>query len=148
MRSITIVTLITTIVLGYGSLCLANSEHVGIVKSVEGNAVIVRNGHTLTAEVNTKIFNNDLVKTGSDGKIGLVFEDDTIISMGSKSQIVIEDFLFQPAENKMSFVARIIQGTASFLSGQMEKLNPEGVHLETPDAVIGFRGTRVFVKVE
>jgi len=148
MKWIRIVVLITIIAVGCGSFCLANSKHVGIVKSVSGDVVIVRNGQTFVAEVNTKIYNKDLLKTGSDGKIGLVFEDDTIISMGTRSQIVIEDFLFEPAEKRMSFVARIIQGTASFLSGQMEKLIPEGVRLETPDAVIGFRGTRVLVRVE
>jgi len=148
MKFINIVIIITIISLCCESFGFENSEHVGIVKSVTGDAVILRNGHTFAAEVNTKIFNNDLVKTGSDEKIGLVFEDDTIISMGSNSQIIIEDFLYQPAEKKMSFVTRIIQGTVSFLSGQMGKLFPEGIRLETPDAVIGFRGTRVLVKVE
>jgi hypothetical protein len=139
---------ILTLVLGWAVCGFAASEHIGIVKTVSGDVVIERNGQSIAAQINTKVINGDLVKTGSDGKVGLVFADDTVISMGSNSQIVIEDFLFEPAEKELSFVARMIQGTASFLSGQIAKLAPETVRLETPDATIGLRGTRVLVKVQ
>ena len=126
----------------------ASATHVGVVKSVNGQAQIIRDTQSISAEVNVKLLNGDLVKTGLDGKIGLVFEDDTVVSMGPNSQFQIEEFLFQPAEKKLSFVARMIQGTASFLSGQIAKLAPHLVRLETPDATIGLRGTHVLVKVE
>ena len=95
-----------------------------------------------------KIQIGDVVKTGDKGGIGLIFTDDTIISMGSKSEITIEDYLFEPIEGKLSFIARMIQGTISFISGQITKLSPESVRLETPAATIGVRGTHVLVKVE
>ncbi len=126
----------------------AAATHVGIVKSVMGQAQIVRGPESISAEVNVKLVNGDLVKTGLDGKVGLVFEDDTVVSMGPNSQFRIEEFQFQPADKKLSFVARMIQGTASFLSGQIAKLAPHMVRLETPDATIGLRGTHVLVKVE
>ena len=42
----------------------------------------------------------------------------------------------------------MFQGTFSYLSGQISKLVPGAVRLETPDATIGMRGTHVLVKVE
>jgi hypothetical protein len=148
MKSILILLGIVMLVIGWSVCGFAESEHVGIVKTVSGNVAIERNGQSVAAQINTKVINGDLVKTGPDGKVGLVFADDTVISMGSNSQIVIENFLFEPAEKQLSFVARMIQGTASFLSGQIAKLAPDSVRLETPDATIGLRGTRVLVKVQ
>jgi hypothetical protein len=139
---------VISLVLGIHFICFAESDHIGIVKTVAGDTVIVRNDKSIRAEVNTKVLKGDLLKTGPDGKVGVIFEDDTVISMGPNSEIVIENFLFRPAEKKMSFIARIIQGTASFISGQITKLAPDLVHIETPDATIGMRGTQVLVQVE
>jgi hypothetical protein len=95
-----------------------------------------------------KVMKGDSVTTGSNGKVGLIFEDDTVISLGSNSRIAIENFLFQPSEKKLSFVARMYQGTASFLSGQIAKLAPQQVQVETPHATVGTRGTHYLVKVD
>lgn len=121
---------------------------VGIVRSVSMDAHILRNKTSIAAKTNMKIMNGDVVKTGPSGSIGLIFDDDTLVSMGPNSEFVVEDFLFNPSEKKLSFVVRMLQGTFSYLSGQISKLVPGAVRLETPDATIGIRGTHVLVKVE
>lgn len=129
--------------------CLAvGADHVGIIKTLSGDVVIVRNGTTIKAEGNMKLLKGDQISTGANGKAGLIFEDDTVISIGANSRIVIDDFMFQPSEKKLSFIARIIQGTASYLSGQIAKLAPNLVRLVTPHATVGMRGTHVLVKVD
>ena len=121
---------------------------VGIVRSVPTDAYILRNKTSLAAEINMKIMIGDVVKTGPAGSIGLIFDDDTIVSMGPNSEFAVEDFHFSPSEKKLSFWVRMIQGTFSYLSGQISRLVPGAVRLETPDATIGVRGTHVLVKVE
>jgi hypothetical protein len=149
MKSLCTVLFLCVIVLAGIPVCMAgNEEHVGIVKSLAGDVVIVRDGKPLNASANMKVMKGDIVTTGSDGKAGLIFEDDTVISMGSNSRIAIENFIFQPSEKKLSFIARIYQGTASFLSGQIAKLAPNQVHVETPYATVGTRGTHFLVKVD
>jgi len=130
------------------TISYAETKFAGIVKAVKGSAFVVRKGVCSEAVPGMKIQIGDVVKTGDKGGIGLIFTDDTIISMGSKSEITIEDYLFEPIEGKLSFIARMIQGTISFISGQITKLSPESVRLETPAATIGVRGTHVLVKVE
>ena len=68
--------------------------------------------------------------------------------MGPNSEIAVDDYLFEPLEDKLSFVLRLIRGTVSFLSGQMTKLSPESVQLVMPAATIGVRGTHLLIKVE
>jgi hypothetical protein len=130
-----------------GSLAAA-ADHVGIVKSLAGDAVIIRGDRTIKAEPNLKLQLGDTISTGPQGKIGLIMEDDTVISLGSNSTIAIKDFVFHPQEKKLSFIAKVFQGTASFLSGQIAKLVPEQARIETPHATIGTRGTHVLVQVD
>lgn len=121
---------------------------VGIVRTVTKNAYILRNETSIAAETNMKIMKGDVLKTGPTGSLGIIFEDDTLVSMGPDSEFAVEDFLFDPSEKKLSFVVRMLRGTFSYLSGQISKLVPDAVRLETPDATIGTRGTHVLVKVE
>jgi hypothetical protein len=61
---------------------------------------------------------------------------------------VIEDFQFRPVKHELSFVGRMLRGTINYISGQIAKLAPEMVRLETPDATLGVRGTQVLVEVK
>jgi hypothetical protein len=62
--------------------------------------------------------------------------------------VVINDYVFAPAQSNMSIVIRMIKGTAAYLSGIIAKLSPESVKFETPTATLGVRGTRFCVQVE
>jgi len=119
-----------------------------VVKRSSGGAVIHRNGKNLAAEIGTAVMPADTIQTDSRGSLGLVFSDDTRISIGPNTQIAIDDYFFMPKDSKLSFVLRVIQGTVSFLSGQIAKLAPDSVELNVPDATIGVRGTHVLIKVD
>jgi hypothetical protein len=148
LRKSFIVMLTISFILFGGTIGYAETKFAGIVKTVKGSAFVVREAVCSEAVPGMKIQIGDVVKTGDIGSIALIFTDDTIISLGSKSEITIEDYLFEPIEGKLSFIARMIQGTLSFISGRITKLSPGSVRLETPAATIGVRGTHVLVKVE
>jgi hypothetical protein len=126
----------------------AAEEFVGFVKSVEGQASVVRSGESTDAKAGMEIKMGDVLKTGADGSVGLIFSDDTIVSMGPRTELAVEAYLFEPLEGKLAFIARILRGTVSYLSGQIAKLSPESVKLVTPAATIGVRGTHVLIKVD
>ena len=132
------------------ALCgLANADAlVGVVKSAEGGSTIERNGKTIGVVVGTQIQKADIVRTDRQGYVGLVFSDDTSVSMGPNTELVVEDYLFEPLNKKLSFVMRLVRGTISYLSGQISKLSSESVRLITPEATIGVRGTHVLLKVK
>ena len=121
---------------------------VGVVKTVTGEATILRQDQRMDIVAGMALKNNDVVKTGEGGYVGLVFSDDTLISMGPGTEITIDDYLFEPREKKLSFVLRLVRGTLSFISGQMVKLAPDSVKLIMPAATIGVRGTHVLLKAD
>ncbi len=129
-------------------VCSAASSFVGVVKAVKGEAFVIRDDHPSKAEPGMDIQVGDTLKTGTDGGMGVIFGDDTVISMGPDTEIVLKTYLFEPLEGKMSFLARMVKGTVSFLCGQIAKLAPDSVRIEIPAATIGPRGTHFLVKVE
>ncbi len=143
-RMVLVVGLVLTSALVYGS----DMDHAGIVKSLDGEVLIFRNDQILKAEQNLRLLEGDVIQTGPNGKAGLILEDDTVISMGFNSKIAIKNFMFQPHEKKLSFISRVFYGTVSFLSGQIAKLAPKQVIIETPYATIGSRGTHILIKVD
>ncbi len=146
---LTIVNLICLMLILVGPVTAAAADaFVGVVKTIEGTAVITRDGETIVVGTGMEIQRADVVKTDRNGFVGLVFSDDTRISMGPKTELAVDDYLFEPVEKKLSFVLRLIRGTVSFLSGQIAKLSPESVQLVMPAATIGVRGTHVLIKVD
>ncbi|WP_223922912.1 FecR domain-containing protein [Geobacter sp. AOG2] len=149
MRYFLVVFFAVSLVPVFNLPCMAaGPDHAGVVKSVVGDVAILRNGTPIKAAAHMKLLKGDQIRTGSNGKVGMIFEDDTVISVGPDSRVVIEDFLFQPSEKRLSFITRIIQGTVSYLSGQIAKLAPNLVRIETPQATVGLRGTHVLIKVD
>ena len=121
---------------------------VGSVKTIKGTASIIRQNQVIPAQIGDKVFMKDSLKTGPDGSLGMIFKDDTLLSIGPQSEITISEFLFSPAEGRLSIVTKLLKGTAAYLTGIIAKLSPESVRFETPVAGIGIRGTKFAVKIE
>jgi hypothetical protein len=121
---------------------------VGSIKTVTGEAFVIRSEGSLAAHPGLKLHEGDDLRTGPSSSIGIIFRDDTLLSLGSNSQIIIDEFVFSPGENKLSMVLRLLRGMASYVSGKMAELAPEAVKIETPVATVGVRGTRFVVRVE
>ena len=124
------------------------SETIGIVKSISGDVYLTNTTYAIKAVPNMRLNQGDFIRTGPNSNVGLIFEDDTVVSLGSNSEMSIEKFLFDPATEKLAFVAKLLQGTFSFISGQIAKLAPDQVKIETPDATLGVRGTKFLVKID
>ena len=95
-----------------------------------------------------RLYQNDIIRTGANSSVGIIFEDNTILSLGPKSEIVIDEYVFAPEKGKLSMFISMLKGTASYLSGIIGRQSPESVKFQTPDATIGIRGTQFLVKVK
>jgi len=119
----------------------------GRVKVVSGSAFIVRAGATVPAEVGQSVFASDGLRTGEDGRIGVTLEDDTRLSLGPSSEMRLDGFRYAPAEGSVGLAMKFLRGVAVYVSGQIAKLAPDAVRLETPSAIVGVRGTTLAVHV-
>jgi len=129
---------------------LAGAEpvSVGSVKNIQGRVHIVRGGETVPAEVGSRLYQNDTIVTGEAGTIGVLFKDNSGLSMGPDSRLQITRYVFDPAASQLGFVARVTKGTMVYLSGLIAKLGRDSVRFETTTAVAGVRGTRLAIQVQ
>ncbi|WP_339136411.1 MAG: FecR family protein [Candidatus Electrothrix sp. GW3-4] len=121
-------------------------EFVGGLRKVSGSGTIIRDGQQIIAKDGIRVKMGDKLVTGANGSLGVIFTDNTRISLGSKSEININEYVFQPDKGTFSFLTELIQGTASYISGSIGKLSPKSVKFKTPTAVVGVRGTSFLVK--
>jgi hypothetical protein len=124
------------------------ASSIGSIRNVEGQAWILQGEKQLPARAGMRLSIDDIMKTGEDGAMGIILKDDTIVSMGPLSRMVLTDFVFQPELKQFSMFIRFFKGTFSYLSGVMGKLAPESVKIETPVGMVAVRGTHFLVKVE
>jgi len=129
-------------------LAMEQAKTVGSVKTVTGEAYLGRNGEEIQAKPGDHLLEGDTLMTEADSTMGVIFRDDTLLSLGSKSQVTIDKFVFDPAQDNLSFMSNVTKGTAQYISGQIAKLSPDSMSVETPLSSIGIRGTRFLVKVD
>ena len=119
----------------------------GRIKVVSGEAVIVRGSSTIPAQNGVAVYPSDGLRTGKDGRVGVTLSDDTQVSIGPASEVRLDAFVYDPGQGQLSLVLKFIRGTAAYVSGQIAKLAPDAVRLETPAAIVGVRGTTLAVQV-
>lgn len=126
----------------------ARGEQIGRVRTLDGAVSIQRNGTSVPAAVGGDVQRGDVIRTGKPGAVGIVLNDDTTISLGSRSELTMIDFAFEPKEGKFALVTRMAKGTFSYLAGLIGKLAPKTIQLQVPDATIAVRGTKLLICVE
>ena len=143
-----------TVALLLGALCLLPAsdaafagDPIGVVRTASGAATVTRGEKTIPAAPGLKIMAGDTLGTGRDGSLGVILRDDSSLSIGPESRLVLRSFLFSSLEGKFDLVASITRGSMAYLSGLIGKLAPEKIRFETPTGTIGIRGTRFAVKV-
>jgi hypothetical protein len=124
------------------------SRPIGLVKTVKGEATITREGRQSVAQPGLSLAQGDILSTGATGSMGVILRDDTIISMGSSSEVRMDKFIFDPARNDLGMVVRVTRGVIGYLSGRISRLAPGSVSIETPVATLGVRGTHLYARIE
>jgi hypothetical protein len=80
--------------------------------------------------------------------VGITFNDNSLLSTGPNSELVIEKFLFDNTTHVGEFNTHLKRGTLAVVSGKIVKQTPEAMRIRTPAAVMGVRGTEFVVKVD
>jgi hypothetical protein len=124
-----------------------SETRIGSVKTIKGNVSIVRNNQIFKAKVGTMLLIHDTLVTEKNSAVGVTFKDNGVLSIGPKSKLVVDDFVFNPENNKFSMITGVLKGSCTYLGGLIAKLKPRAVLFNTPSATIGIRGTYFAVKV-
>jgi hypothetical protein len=80
--------------------------------------------------------------------VGVTFTDNSLLSAGPGSVLVIERYAFDSTTHAGQFDASLQKGTLAVVSGKMVKQSPDAMRVKTPSSVMGVRGTEFVVKVD
>jgi hypothetical protein len=86
----------------------------------------------------------EVLETRDQSSALIRFIDDSKLTLGAKSKVVIDSFVFDPENTKGNALIEISVGTLRFVTGEMPK---GGVVIKTPTATLTLRGTDVVVHV-
>lgn len=127
----------------------AGETPAGSVKSVSGEAQVLRIGAAPVAlKQGDRVFEKDVLTTGKGAALGLVMRDNSTLSLGPGSRLVVERFLFEPEKGALAQVFKLSRGSMAAVSGEIVKLNPAVAKVETPVYSVGIRGTHFLLNVE
>ena len=107
--------------------------------TVTGNATAVRNGVSVVLNVGDAVYKNDVVQTGSNSTVGIAFTDASAFNMNADGRIVLNEFIYDPNGTSNSTLLSLVQGAATFVSGQIAKSGE--MNVQTPASTMGIRGT-------
>lgn len=118
---------------------------IGIVDEVRNDAFGILPNRTPERLRNaTSIFFEERIETSVNALSRLLFTDDTTLTVGSNSSMVLDRYVYNPQTAKGEILVHLATGVFRFASGKMPK---ENVTLVTPGASIGIRGTDFITEV-
>lgn len=126
-------------------LLLAN---VAIVKKITGTVEVKRDKSTILLKKGSRLENGDIIMTKSNSSIGIIFDDGSRLSLGSKAIFIINQFIVLPAKEEYNVDLNLTKGKAVFSSGKIGKLAPKSVKFHIPEGIIAIRGTKFAVEVK
>ncbi len=117
----------------------------GKVKRSEGNVTVDRAGQVQMLKVGAPVYVGDRIRTAADGAVGITLSDDTLLTAGPRSTLLINEFQFNSTTHEGGMLATLLKGTLSVVTGLIGKQAPENVHFRTPTVLLGIRGTEFIV---
>ena len=127
---------------------LARADDVGQIKVAKGSVHVERDGKQLPASVGMPIRQSDKLITGADGSAGITFSDNSLLSTGPNSVLVVDQYVFDTRTHVGHFDASLKKGSLAVVSGKMVKQSPGAMRVRTPAAIMGVRGTDFVVQVD
>ena len=90
------------------------------------------------------IYRDELIETFDESATELTFLDDSTLSLGPNSAVVLDRFVYNPDSDTNEFVLSVTKGVLRFATG---KLRSDAYEIHTPVSTIGIRGTVIDVVV-
>ena len=129
------------------SLLIGNAEAAqaaGKLTKVAGRVDVLRVGTAaaVTVKPGDTVNVGDIIRTKSDGKAEITFIDNSVMTVGPKSRLGIDEYLFKPAEKKRAASLKLYRGKTGFIIPKpVYHASGSKFEMKTRTAVAGVRGT-------
>ncbi len=124
------------------------TNDIGDITEHNGSSGIVRDsGEVVFGGVGEDIFFKDSIET-AQGRMNIKFIDETNLKLTEHTEVVIDEYYFDPDPSKSRMAMKFVSGTARFTTGKLGLVPRENIVITTPTATIGVRGTSFTTSVD
>src|SRR5207248_11357871 len=95
--------------------------------------------------VDQNVVRNEKISTFDKGQVQLIFADQSTLTLAENSEIVIDEFVYDPQKQAGSMTATVTTGVLRYVGGKISKKND--VSFLTPSGVVTVRGGIALIKV-
>lgn len=124
--------------------CRADTE-VAQVLSVKPGVFSILAGNETSLQPQMNVPVKATVRSDSTGNAQLMFPDDSTITVAPGTDIELAEFVDTP--QKENIALNLAVGTARIITGEVSRRNPLAFTVNTPQAIIGIRGTVATITV-
>lgn len=123
----------------------AATAQAGTVKRVAGTVTLERAGSRNPVAVGAPVQAGDILRTGSDGAVGITLADDTLLTLGADSELLLDSYSFDSTTHDGGLLVSLWRGTVGVVTGLIGRKAPEKLRFQTRTVVLGVRGTEFIV---
>jgi len=135
-------------ILAIGLAGPAFAEGAGQFTELEGSVSVERaSAGTNRPVLGSKVFQGDVVVTERGGRATLLFNDGSVMRLGSSTTLEINELVYEEEEGVGSYIYNVAAGTVMSIVGSIFGNDDSDYEVRTPTAVSGVRGTTFIVKV-
>ena len=115
-------------------------DRVGVAAAVKPLATSkLAGGATRTLKIGKSVFYNERIVTSNTGVVQVLLVDGSTFTVGPKSTLVIDKFIYNPNTGSGALAATLSKGALRFVGGKLSKQEP-GVKVKTPAGELSVRG--------
>jgi hypothetical protein len=129
---------------------LAQQKQAGVAAAVRGRVEIAAAAGSVGREVKSgePIYLGNVIKSGPESGLQIMLLDQTTFTIGPDSELVIDQFVFDPAAGTGKVAASVAKGVFRFVTGKVAQKDPASMSVRLPAGNIGIRGTIAIGAVE
>ena len=137
-------TLIASIIFLLSSISpgFTNDDIIGVIAVGVGDIINQKSENLVTG---SKVYFGDTIITKAQSNVQILLLDETAITVGEKSELTIDEFVYDPESKVGKIVSNIKIGTVRMITGEISKKNPDNLEVNVPTGSIGARGTEFVV---
>jgi hypothetical protein len=136
------------LVLGESTQAEGTSPWVAQIKVSRGIVNIERDGQRYPGPIGARLKENDVVVTAANGSAGLMFLDNSMLSLGPDAEVALQRYSYDPTTYMGAFDAYVKRGTVSVQSGNIARQSPDAMRVTTPKAEMKGDARSYVVSVE
>ena len=139
------ITLIILLISSVPAFAQDTDTSIGIITAVQGQVTVLDSTGTFPGVEGTPIKLGDTVETGEESGVKILFDDDSLFSLGDNTSVVISEFIYTPQQRKS--ISNITKGKMRAIIKGVQSGNSE-IEINTPNGVAGIKGTTLYANAD